>query len=123
MLPPSSTPAWQVWQPEDTKVVNPAFSSALRAAWSPFRNLSQRAGVINLRSNAPIALPMLSYVTGSLSAGKAFLNASTYPGIDFKTAITCLPDVMAISTGSVSYTHLRAHETDSYLVCRLLLEK
>src|SRR5665647_2438499 len=23
--------------------------------------------------------------------------------------------------GSVSYTHLRAHETDSYLVCRLLL--
>ena len=24
---------------------------------------------------------------------------------------------------SVSYTHLRAHETDSYLVCRLLLEK
>src|SRR5680860_577992 len=24
---------------------------------------------------------------------------------------------------SVSYTHLRAHETDSYLLCRLLLEK
>ena len=24
---------------------------------------------------------------------------------------------------SVSYTHLRAHETDSYLVCRLLLGK
>src|SRR5680860_1522786 len=23
----------------------------------------------------------------------------------------------------ISYTHLRAHETDSYLVCRLLLEK
>src|SRR5664279_4928311 len=26
-------------------------------------------------------------------------------------------------TYPVSYTHLRAHETDSYLVCRLLLEK
>src|SRR5665647_2062979 len=26
----------------------------------------------------------------------------------------------AIALGSVSYTHLRAHETDSYLVCRLL---
>src|SRR5680860_1097853 len=25
-------------------------------------------------------------------------------------------------TTAVSYTHLRAHETDSYLVCRLLLE-
>src|SRR5665647_1383287 len=28
-----------------------------------------------------------------------------------------------ISVDPVSYTHLRAHETDSYLVCRLLLEK
>src|SRR5665647_3879312 len=27
------------------------------------------------------------------------------------------------AVSSVSYTHLRAHETDSYLVCRLLLEK
>eukprot|EP01016_Furgasonia_blochmanni_P011230 TRINITY_DN1499_c0_g1_i2.p1 TRINITY_DN1499_c0_g1~~TRINITY_DN1499_c0_g1_i2.p1 ORF type:complete len:250 (-),score=39.69 TRINITY_DN1499_c0_g1_i2:23-772(-) len=27
------------------------------------------------------------------------------------------------SSQAVSYTHLRAHETDSYLVCRLLLEK
>ena len=31
-------------------------------------------------------------------------------------------DKAEIST-PVSYTHLRAHETDSYLVCRLLLEK
>ena len=28
-----------------------------------------------------------------------------------------------VNIESVSYTHLRAHETDSYLVCRLLLEK
>src|SRR5664279_6170848 len=28
-------------------------------------------------------------------------------------------DEAPISAGSVSYTHLRAHETDSYLVCRL----
>src|SRR5680860_1749174 len=37
----------------------------------------------------------------------------------------CLADIMVIGThsGPVSYTHLRAHETDSYLVCRLLLEK
>ena len=32
-------------------------------------------------------------------------------------------DGQVIGRGSVSYTHLRAHETDSYLVCRLLLEK
>src|SRR5680860_1840571 len=31
--------------------------------------------------------------------------------------------IAAASIGPVSYTHLRAHETDSYLVCRLLLEK
>src|SRR5680860_1926179 len=31
-----------------------------------------------------------------------------------------LPPLIAMA---VSYTHLRAHETDSYIVCRLLLEK
>ena len=31
--------------------------------------------------------------------------------------------VNTLGTNPVSYTHLRAHETDSYLVCRLLLEK
>src|SRR5665647_3860623 len=30
---------------------------------------------------------------------------------------------LLLCSGAVSYTHLRAHETDSYLVCRLLLEK
>src|SRR5665647_3865426 len=31
--------------------------------------------------------------------------------------------VAGVFVEAVSYTHLRAHETDSYLVCRLLLEK
>ena len=31
--------------------------------------------------------------------------------------------MLSIFALAVSYTHLRAHETDSYLVCRLLLEK
>ena len=30
---------------------------------------------------------------------------------------------IAVRRVTVSYTHLRSHETDSYLVCRLLLEK
>ena len=34
-----------------------------------------------------------------------------------------LQSTYSIETTPVSYTHLRAHETDSYLVCRLLLEK
>ena len=33
------------------------------------------------------------------------------------------PGVYVDNRKTVSYTHLRAHETDSYLVCRLLLEK
>jgi len=32
-------------------------------------------------------------------------------------------DVFSNRIGAVSYTHLRAHETLRYLVCRLLLEK
>ena len=34
-----------------------------------------------------------------------------------------LGEHVSISTGPVSYTHLRAHETVLDLVCRLLLEK
>src|SRR5665647_3632603 len=33
------------------------------------------------------------------------------------------PAIWSPGEHPVSYTHLRAHETDSYLVCRLLLEK
>ena len=32
-------------------------------------------------------------------------------------------EIVVNGVSAVSYTHLRAHETDSYLVCRLLLEK
>src|SRR5665647_147641 len=34
-----------------------------------------------------------------------------------------LSHMFTVDPTPVSYTHLRAHETDSYLVCRLLLEK
>ena len=36
---------------------------------------------------------------------------------------TAKPDMMRLSLQTVSYTHLRAHETPEHLVCRLLLEK
>ena len=41
-------------------------------------------------------------------------------GLSFSTSNELLYNY---NNTSVSYTHLRAHETDSYLVCRLLLEK
>src|SRR5680860_1781129 len=49
-------------------------------------------------------------VNGTVSANTVSLS----PGNRCVTKNGCI---------SVSYTHLRAHETDSYLVCRLLLEK
>ena len=43
---------------------------------------------------------------------------------DMETKIASATDYESDEyASSVSYTHLRAHETDSYLVCRLLLEK
>src|SRR5680860_155589 len=50
----------------------------------------------------------------SLSANRKRIETSR----DVRTQL--LPEMCIYS---VSYTHLRAHETDSYLVCRLLLEK
>src|SRR5665647_3841820 len=48
------------------------------------------------------------------------------PAVAAQDRLTELPAGLArLAPGPqpVSYTHLRAHETDSYLVCRLLLEK
>ena len=39
------------------------------------------------------------------------------------TATGVIDGFVYLGTGSVSYTHLRAHETVLDLVCRLLLEK
>ena len=45
----------------------------------------------------------------------SWVMATTMQGRASRFSMTC--------PLAVSYTHLRAHETDSYLVCRLLLEK
>src|SRR5665647_1350454 len=86
--------------------------------------------------SAPWVLAMLGTALGALSAGfigmmilgRYYYNAVT------RGAYTALATWMgtfaylffascALGVFAVSYTHLRAHETDSYLVCRLLLEK
>ena len=43
--------------------------------------------------------------------------------LEFKQLSEFKLDFFLFWMEAVSYTHLRAHETDSYLVCRLLLEK
>ena len=55
--------------------------------------------------------PRLIVRDGALALGAALVEAPA-PAL-----------AEAPAPAPVSYTHLRAHETDSYLVCRLLLEK
>src|SRR5665647_3532389 len=58
-----------------------------------------------------------------------FIGEVVFTGISLPVPETLLSILyLGIMSGGiaiipVSYTHLRAHETDSYLVCRLLLEK
>src|SRR5680860_534399 len=47
----------------------------------------------------------------------------TYIGVFFSALGAGISTSQEMLITPVSYTHLRAHETDSYLVCRLLLEK
>src|SRR5665647_3825188 len=55
------------------------------------------------------------YVPGVFDMPLAIKNLALDDEVDAVVTIGCVI--------AVSYTHLRAHETDSYLVCRLLLEK
>src|SRR5665647_3661829 len=64
----------------------------------------------------------LVFVASNASSGVSSLTSFQ------KLCLTFIFSTMHSSTRKqslkpVSYTHLRAHETDSYLVCRLLLEK
>src|SRR5680860_1848115 len=53
-----------------------------------------------------------------------FLRWCTHTGRTWQAGAERLGLFMTwLTYAAVSYTHLRAHETDSYLVCRLLLEK
>src|SRR5665647_3794324 len=84
-------------------------------------------------SNAPAHKKILTlktlpsnYQSQSLGVGidaKEDERSGSYFQLDTSVVYskTSAQDVEVLS--AVSYTHLRAHETDSYLVCRLLLEK
>src|SRR5665647_432332 len=67
------------------------------------------AGLFRTVGVVPSALAVLACFTPSMNSVGWSLSQEAY----------AVPD--RPGTTSVSYTHLRAHETDSYLVCRLLL--
>lgn len=64
-------PLWQVEQPLCINSRCPLISSCELAVRSPFMKRSQRDGVTNFLSKAPMAKAMLSKVTGSGESGKA----------------------------------------------------
>src|SRR5665647_2861716 len=59
----------------------------------------------------------LPLVVGAEASGEI---AAVGPGVSGFKAADKVVMYGAMTCGPVSYTHLRAHETDSYLVCRLL---
>src|SRR5664279_4586138 len=80
-------------------------------------NAPLRAMIVDSWFDNYVGVVMLvRVVDGSLSRGERIrLMASD--------AVYAAEQLGVFTPNSVSYTHLRAHETDSYLVCRLLLEK
>ena len=64
------------------------------------------------------------YVVSSSCDGKdSACIANTFVQVTSEPARVCITLNKNNYTTSVSYTHLRAHETGRNLVCRLLLEK
>src|SRR5665811_2452898 len=65
-----------------------------------------------------LARRQLSFNLGFLRIYSAQEFLLTHPG-----TVEVVPRLLCLNLQSVSYTHLRAHETVLDLVCRLLLEK
>src|SRR5680860_1730109 len=104
MVPLSQVVAWVIWKP---RVVHP---------------LDSRMVLEKLRHpHCILTVPLHTDVQSlqSLQQEEAIERAQCRPQISKQL----YPSLHSKSYVPVSYTHLRAHETDSYLVCRLLLEK
>src|SRR5664279_6042453 len=89
----------------------------------PIDLLEEQAGtrvsdLVPIRYGRMLVSPFTFY-RGAASIMAADLASTPRTGL----VVQCCGDAHLSNFGPVSYTHLRAHETDSYLVCRLLLEK
>ena len=65
----------------------------------------------------------LGLLGGSYMAESFRSGLEAVPVLQMESALALGMNRLQMFRSAVSYTHLRAHETDSYLVCRLLLEK
>ena len=91
-------------------------------------NVIDRFGEVRNDASPELFQIRKSIQTVRSKIGQSFQRAlSQYTTADYlddiKESVVENRRVLAVKAMPVSYTHLRAHETDSYLVCRLLLEK
>src|SRR5665647_506153 len=75
--------------------------------------------VSSIPSNSAINVPTSTNSNNNIVTGTVVTATFSQP-MD-PTTINSSPFAPQLAFTPVSYTHLRAHETDSYLVCRLLL--
>src|SRR5665647_2972613 len=95
-------------------------SMVARSGEWPFSRLRNTFSIITIASSTTKPMHTASAISDRLSIeNPASHIAAQVPASDSGTV---MPAAM-VAAVPVSYTHLRAHETDSYLVCRLLLEK
>src|SRR5678815_4996612 len=97
------------------------FSSSIRALLC---SAERRCFVSNLGSIDESVI-VITVLCSSDRSAVITLSGITYSGITYSVSTFVILGVTFTSfiIVSVSYTHLRAHETPEHLVCRLLLEK
>src|SRR5674476_1348943 len=100
-------------------VISPQSLSLIHIS-EPTRQAEISYAVFCLKRLPPRSTPLYSAAASDLYKRQQLLAA--YAGNGHKAAIQ-LGQGGHIAPESVSYTHLRAHETGRNLVCRLLLEK
>src|SRR5680860_357564 len=111
---------------------NEGASHRLAAISDRFKNTGVKAGTAKrptlFRMPPASAVNEMKKMYGKVTRNKSAVSACRSglfmnPGAKADTSSgAAMTPVTVISIRTVSYTHLRAHETDSYLVCRLLLE-
>ena len=89
--------------------------------------ITQRTLIIdpNLTGSVTVISSKQLTQAGVWSLFQSMLRVRGFVAVESGVVWEIVPETQSVSKGgtTVSYTHLRAHETPEHLVCRLLLEK
>ena len=95
------------------------FAVACSSASAPAEPASEPAAKVEMTGITPIPSQATAAPAAPKAAEAPKAAAEQAPA---PAAVTSTKDTLTLVTnGAVSYTHLRAHETLRYLVCRLML--